>query len=130
MDEHLTVDRSGRGFAHLPPIPSEYGGEVRAYESSAAMGPHIWVRIECPADLNEPDGPTVEAVAHLTAENAGRLGDQLHLLVRDHYQGGVLVLWGSDCMACEGNTTPDSMTCDNCGSDAATIPLYRPAGEG
>lgn len=86
--EHLTVSTSGRGFDGLPPIPSEYGGEVSVYESSAAGSPHIWLRAEAPIDLNRPGGPTHETAMHLTAENAWRLGEQLIFLVRNHYQGG------------------------------------------
>jgi hypothetical protein len=84
---HLTVNTSGRGFDGLPPIPSEYGGEVSVYESSAAGSPHIWLRAEAPIDLNRPNGPTHEAAIHPTAENAWRLAEQLMFLVRNHYQG-------------------------------------------
>lgn len=38
-----------------------------------------------------------------------------------------LRFWGSDCVlegGCEGNTTPDDMCCDSCGSDEHTVPLY------
>lgn len=79
-------DQSGRGFTHLPPMPSVYGGTTRVYESSAASAPHIWLATECPANLNEPDGPTIEAVSHLTVENALLLADQIVNLVASHYQ--------------------------------------------
>ena len=78
-------DLSGRGFTHLPEIPSNYGGHIRAYESSAASSPHLWVRIECPENPNAPDGPTREAVVHLTLDNARRLAEQLVYLVDTHY---------------------------------------------
>lgn len=42
-------------------------------ESPAASGPHVWLDVKCPA--------------HLTAENAWRLAEQLMTLVRDHHQG-------------------------------------------
>src|SRR5690554_4756571 len=41
---HLQVETTDHSFDHLPPIPSEYGGDVRAHESSAADGPHVWLR--------------------------------------------------------------------------------------
>lgn len=85
--EHLETTTTDRGFDHLPPIPSEYGGEVRVSESSAAFGPHVWLRATCPADLNRPGGPTVEAPMHLTAENAWKVAEQLMYLVKNHYQG-------------------------------------------
>lgn len=91
--EHLTVEKTIRGFARLPPIPSKYGGDVAVYESSSAEGPHVWLKVECPADLNNPAGPTIEAVAHLTAENAWRLHEQLQLIVEQHYQGDAVPDW-------------------------------------
>jgi hypothetical protein len=83
MSDHLTVSTTERGFDHLPPIQSSYGGDVRVYESSAAGGPHIWLRA---TDLNLPDGLTVEATLHLTAENAQHLAEQIMFLVKNHYQ--------------------------------------------
>lgn len=76
-----------RGFAQMPAVPSEYGGNVRVYESSAAMGPHIWLTAIAPANLNEPGGPTVKAPIHLTLANAVVLRDQLTHLIDNHYQG-------------------------------------------
>ena len=87
MSEHLTVSTSDRGFDAMPPLEGEYGGHVRVYESSAAMGPHIWLNAVAPVDLNRPEGPTVKAVLHLTAENAWKLAEQIRVLVGDHYQG-------------------------------------------
>lgn len=87
MTEHVEATTTDRGFDHMPPIPSSYGGEVRAYESSNASGPHIWLNATVPVNLNQPNGPTLEASLHLTAENAWRLAEQLMVLVRDHYQG-------------------------------------------
>lgn len=84
--KHLTAVRSNRGFDSLPGIPGAYGGEARVYESSAASGPHLWLHVEVPADLNEPAGPTVEATLHLTAEDAVKLSEQLRFLVDTHYQ--------------------------------------------
>lgn len=83
MTDHLTTTTSDRGFDAYPPIPSEYGGEVSVYESSAASGPHIWLRAR-EAMRGQPE---VEAALHLTAENAWRLSEQLRALVRDHYKG-------------------------------------------
>jgi hypothetical protein len=77
---------TARGFAHHAPVPSEYGGEVTVYESSAASGPHLWLRVESPVDLNQPEGEMLEGVAHLTLENAELLRDQLTHLIDNHYQ--------------------------------------------
>jgi len=85
-DHLVNVATSDRGFVRLPPIPSEYGGNVRVYESSAAMGPHIWLTATAPANLNEPDGPAVQAPIHLTLDNARKLAEQIQFLVANHYQ--------------------------------------------
>ncbi len=73
---------SDRGFMRFPPVPSQYGGEVHVYESSAAMGPHIWVRVVCPSNLNDRASDPVEAVAHLTMEDAIVLRKQLKKLIK------------------------------------------------
>lgn len=86
MTNSLEPTTSNRGFAHMPPVPSEYGGDARVYESSAADGPHIWLAATCPANLNHPDGSVIEVTLHLTAENASVLADQLRYLVENHYQ--------------------------------------------
>lgn len=83
----LPIRTSQRGFNYHAPIPSEYGGHITVSESSAANGPHIWVRAVCPADLNHPDGPTVETAMHLTADNAWLLARQLAAAVVGHYHG-------------------------------------------
>lgn len=82
LAEHLQVTTTNRGFDHMPSIPSTYGGSVRAYESSAAGGPHLWLHIATPSG----NGGGL-AHAHLTAADAWHLGEQLLQLVRDHYQG-------------------------------------------
>jgi hypothetical protein len=80
------MQTSDRGFTSGDEIPSEYGGHVRAYESSAAEAPHIWVMATAPADLNRPDGEMVEAPLHLTVDNARKLAEQILELVDGHYQ--------------------------------------------
>ena len=84
MSAHLIPIRSERGFAQLPPIFGTYGGDVRTYESSAAIAPHVWLQA---IDSNG------EATIHLTAEDAWRLADQLRYLVRNHYQGDATPPW-------------------------------------
>ncbi|MFC3454035.1 hypothetical protein [Amycolatopsis speibonae] len=85
--DHLDGAQSSRGFKRMPPIPSEYGGDVHVYESSGATAPAIWLTATAPADLNNRDGAQVEAPLHLTADNAWRLAEQLMTLVANHYQG-------------------------------------------
>lgn len=83
MTNHLSITTTERGFDYLPSIPSECGGNVSVHESSAASGPHIWLRA---ADTRY-DGSDIEVILHLTAESAWKLAEQMRLLVRDHYQG-------------------------------------------
>lgn len=85
--DHLSMLRSERGFAHMPPIAGAYGGQVQAYESSAASSPHLWLKAIAPEDPNYSQGPMREAMLHLTAEDAWKLADQLRWLVEHHYQG-------------------------------------------
>jgi hypothetical protein len=80
------VTFTDRGFKHMDPIPSEYGGQIHVIESSAAIGPHIWLTASAPANLNQPEGPAVDARLHLTLANAALLRDQLSFLVDNHYQ--------------------------------------------
>lgn len=86
VEPHLVAAITDRGFMHMPPIASRYGGQIRAYESSAATQPCIWITADVPANLNEPLGPTVNAPVHLTVENALRLADQIQYLAANHYQ--------------------------------------------
>lgn len=86
--EHLEPLVSKRGFDHMPPVPSTYGGQVRVYESSAASGPHIWLLLDdVPDNLNDPAGVRLHAFAHLKVENALKLAEQIQKLCKDHYQG-------------------------------------------
>lgn len=82
--EHLHVTRTDRGFVHLPPIAVRWGGmarggAVRAYESSAASGPHLWLQVV--------DDNGTKVTVQLAAEDAWRLADQLRWLVEHHCQG-------------------------------------------
>jgi hypothetical protein len=73
-----------RGFARMPAVASTYGGSVRVYESSAAIGPHIWLQAE---GLDGLRGPHASVPIHLTLADATVLRDQLTSLIENHYQG-------------------------------------------
>lgn len=77
--DHLTPTVTDRGFTHLPPLDGAYGGNVRVYESSAADGPHVWLR------ATTLDEGTVHV--HLSANIALQLAEQLVYVVEHHYQG-------------------------------------------
>jgi hypothetical protein len=74
--EHLAVTTSDRGFQYLPALPGARGGSVEVYESSAADGPHVWLK-------------ATETPLHLSAETAVKLAEQLVMLVQSHYQGPI-----------------------------------------
>lgn len=79
----MQITTTDRGFDHMQPVPSEYGGEVRVSESSNAEYPGVWLRtVEA-----MPGKPDIETAINLTADNAWLLGRQLLWLVVNHYQG-------------------------------------------
>lgn len=95
--DHTSLDRSSsRGFARLPQLTCAYGSKIEVHESSSAHGPHLWVRIRQPADLNEMsrcqamsrpyEGEWEDAAAHLPVEIAEALIDQLRAVIDGHYQ--------------------------------------------
>lgn len=86
MSDHLRSETSNRGFAHMPPIPATYAdqpaGEVRVYESSAAMAPHIWL------DVKERfAGSNSHTSVQLTVADARKLAEQIVYVCDHHYQG-------------------------------------------
>jgi len=83
---HLEPQTSGRGFKHFPEITSTYGGNTRLVESSSAEGPHVFLFVECPVDLNQPHGPVKEATQHFRLEDAVKLAEQILYLNEHHYQ--------------------------------------------
>lgn len=78
-DDTPLITRSDRGLQYGERIPSTYGGYVHASTSSAASGPHLWVRV-----ADESDGAD-EKAAHLTLASARLLRDQLTALIDGHH---------------------------------------------
>jgi len=103
LAEHLTPTTSSRGFDRYPAIPGAYGGQAEVYESSAASSPHVWLA-------------TTDPRLHLTAENAGKLAEQLLALVANHYQSRqgrqVAASTGWKCGTCEAT----DFACTACGA--------------
>jgi len=66
-----------RGFADWQPVKTDYGALVEVAESSAALEPYLWLRINQPAP--EYPGQLEEAAisAHCTLEQAEAIRDQL-----------------------------------------------------
>lgn len=67
---------SSRGFKHMSTVEGTYPEpwDLRVYESSSAMAPHIWLAM---SQGNH---------AHMTLEQAEQLRDQLDYLISNHYQ--------------------------------------------
>lgn len=80
---------SDRGFRHYEPIRTDYGHEVRVYESSAAMEPCLWLALEltdeAAADAHSGIAPEA-ATAHLTIGQATAVRDALSAAIDGHYQ--------------------------------------------
>jgi hypothetical protein len=77
--QHLEPTESARGFVALPALAAAYGGEIEVYESSAASGPHLWIK------STDEGGQAV--TLHVTAETAWKFAEQIVTAVRNHYQG-------------------------------------------
>lgn len=82
---------SGRGFAHWPAVSSNYGATVSVYESSAALGPHIWLSIAGESHLESEPRPhggvdhgiaNGRTAAHLTPRQAQEIRDNLDASIR------------------------------------------------
>ena len=76
------MEFSERGFARQETIKGAYGGTVQVYESSAASGPHIWLRAQNPSEYHDGNTPAEGAVAtlHLSLAEAEKLIVQLQEL--------------------------------------------------
>jgi hypothetical protein len=83
---HLTAEVTSRGFFHLPDTADTYGGNVSVYESSAAIGPHLWLTVEERVDKSDPNSRLQDATVHLSIEQAEQLIEQIQYLIRNHYQ--------------------------------------------
>lgn len=93
MAEHLLTSSNARGFARMPELSGRNGETVTVIESSAASGPALWLNISVPTtptdDGGVPTGPAVpvDVGAHLDAQTAWQLAEQLMALLTEHYQG-------------------------------------------
>lgn len=72
------IEYSERGFALTGEVKCSYGGTIRAYASSAASGPCIWVNVVTSEHITRPPG---EGVVHLPLLQAMELRDNLTALI-------------------------------------------------
>jgi hypothetical protein len=75
-----------RGLRHYDPIPTDYGHEVRIYESSSAEAPHLWLSVELTPEGGQHGLLPQEATAHLTLDQARAIRDALDAAIDGHYQ--------------------------------------------
>ena len=79
-------ETSDRGFKHYQPIKTTYGAEVSVYESSAARGPHIWLKISQPDPKMAGQLERAQAFAHMSIEQAEQVRDAIDAAIAYHYQ--------------------------------------------
>ena len=73
----LEIQVTNRGFHEYgQPVICTYGSEIRVYESSAASGPHVWLKVKC-ADVSLHHQPPGEGTAHLNEEQARAVIERL-----------------------------------------------------
>lgn len=93
MTEHLLTRSSPRGLARMPELRGRNGETIAVTESSAATEPALCLNLKAPvAPMDESGaitGPAqvVDVAAHLDADTAWHLAEQLMVLVAEHYQG-------------------------------------------
>jgi hypothetical protein len=81
---------SERGFVHLDPVRTDYGADVRIYESSAAMAPHIWLAVDQPPPKNGGEMAEAHAHAHMSLPQAEEIHAQLgHMIERTKKNWGI-----------------------------------------
>lgn len=79
-------ENSDRGFKQGEPIPGDYGGSVRVYESSGALSAAIWIYVEESSGESADAYPNPqEATLLLNLDKARQLRDQLDYLIKNHY---------------------------------------------
>lgn len=76
MPSHnIEITSNQRGFHQYgEPVQTSYGDSVSVYESSAASGPHCWLRIN-PAEYQRGND---DMCAHLNVEQATAIRDRLN----------------------------------------------------
>jgi len=81
-------ETSDRGFKYFMPTMTDYGHNIRIYESSAAMEPCLWMAAER-AQEDCRGGLKPEAVhIHMTLEQAREIHGKLGNAIASHYQLG------------------------------------------
>lgn len=80
----MEFETTNRGFKRFPPLETRYGHEIQVYESSAAMEPCLWLKVELDHELGgiQPEAAT----AQLTVDQAEELIARLRACIDNHYQ--------------------------------------------
>lgn len=88
----MSFKTTDRGFKHYEPIKTDYGHEIRVYESSAATRPCIWLSVELTEEESHGSGiAPCEARAHMTIEQAEMVRNAIDAAIKDHYQLSALL---------------------------------------
>lgn len=90
--QHLAASTPGdRGFYWMPSLAdSDEANAVRLSESSAADEACVWLRVGNLTGEHEPgEWQGEQVVAHLTAEQAWQLKEQIEWLLEHHHLGDV-----------------------------------------
>ena len=71
------IVRGDRGFhGYGKPFRDTYGSEIEVYESSAAEGPHVWLKVDASRWITSPEDFAV-GTAHLNEDQARALVERL-----------------------------------------------------
>lgn len=80
VPSHLDPGFNEEDYAGMPAlVGADYHGEVMAYESSSAEGPHLWIRVE--------SGTGTVARVHLPADTGWKFAEQIITLIRNNPYG-------------------------------------------
>ncbi len=77
------IEFNDRGFAAFEEFDTTYGAKLRVYESSAALGPHIWLKAQQPEPKHSGQLDAFDASVHMNLKQAEQLRDNLTYLI-DH----------------------------------------------
>lgn len=83
---HLVPSAGFRGLRSYPPVAAAGGVGIRVSESPTSGGPHVWLAVSGHTVVGADAAP-FGVTAHLGAEEAWHLAEQLMALVAGHYQG-------------------------------------------
>jgi hypothetical protein len=76
------VEKSARGFSYWEEFETTYGHKLQVGESSAAMGPHLWLRVNKDEPVHGGELPAANVGVHLNLSQALRLRRSLDAAIK------------------------------------------------